>query len=124
MPGQGDIRKRVGSRGEECARAYLLAHGYVIKSMNWHTKVGEIDIVALKERKWVFVEVRSTRGASFGLGFQSVDQRKQQQVRRLAQLYLQQNQLIDAPIRFDVISIWFKNGIEREPELYHLQGAF
>lgn len=95
----------MGKLGEEAAAAYLRQNGFRILARNWSTRLGEIDIIAKKNQTFVFVEVRTTRGIRYGDGFQSVNRRKQQKVRRVALQYIQRQQLGDRPVRFDVISV-------------------
>jgi putative endonuclease len=118
-----DPRKETGRRGEDMAAGYLVSKGWELVARNWATNLGELDIVANDGLHVVFVEVRTTTSNQFGLGFQSVDYRKQQQVRRLATQFLQQQQMGDLPLRFDVISVLLSK--EREfVDLQHLEGVF
>ncbi|MBH5316659.1 YraN family protein [Paenibacillus sp. GSMTC-2017] len=101
-------RQRIGKLGELEACRRLIDAGYSIKETNWRSRRGELDIIATIGDKLVFFEVR-TRGAvsvgRFGSAAESVDYRKQQQVRAIAQTYMQYTKQQDAPIRFDVITI-------------------
>jgi putative endonuclease len=116
-----DKRKQVGRLGEELAARFLLQKGYVIRDRNWATRMGELDIIAMKDGQLVIVEVRTTRSAKFGYGLESVDFRKQQKLRRLAVLYLSRHRLHHLPLRFDVISVLWD---EKDPQLNHIEGAF
>lgn len=118
-----DPRKMVGRRGEEVASLYLVEKGFVIVERNWHTRQGELDLVAQKENQLIFVEVRTTSSNRFGYGFQSVDHRKQQKVRRLALQYLQQRRLFHMSIRFDVISVLLNEQLI-PVRIDHIEGAF
>ena len=95
----------VGRCGEQAAVDHLEKHGMMILARNWSSRLGELDIIAKNQREIIFVEVRTTTSRHFGFGYQSVDKRKQQKVRRLATQYIQQNQLWNQSIRFDVISV-------------------
>lgn len=118
-----DQRKRTGRLGEEAAASYLRRKGYQILARNWLTRWGELDIVAQENRDLVFVEVRSTRGLRYGYGFQSVDFKKQQKVRRLALQYLKLHHLENCSIRFDVISVLINH--ENEViQIDHIPHAF
>ncbi|SEN14062.1 YraN family protein [Lihuaxuella thermophila] len=120
---RGDRRKEVGQAGEDAACKYLTGQGWTILDRNWTTRFGELDLIARDGEQVVFVEVRSTSGGRFGFGFQSVDFRKQQKVRRLALAYVQQKRLEHLPIRFDVISVLLNR--ERVPlQIDHIEGAF
>lgn len=118
-----DQRKMVGQLGEEAATNYLKEQGYQILTRNWSTRLGELDIIAQKGEELVFVEVRSTRSIRFGYGFQSVDVRKQQKIKRLALQYIKQHQLCSKAMRFDVISILLSRYNE-VVQLDHIPYAF
>ncbi len=118
-----DPRKEIGRRGEELAADHLVTKGWQLIARNWSTKLGELDIVADDENQLIFVEVRTTTSQQYGLGFQSVNYRKQQQVRRLALQFLQQMDYQHLPIRFDVISVLLSKDLQLVT-LEHLEGAF
>ncbi|MGA9173468.1 MAG: YraN family protein [Thermoactinomyces sp.] len=118
-----DRRKEVGRLGENIAAHMLLEKGYVIVERNWTSRLGELDLIAQKDQQLVVVEVRTTCGGRYGYGFQSVDFRKQQKVRRLAIQYIQQKQLEHLPVRFDVVSVLLDR--ELNPlQIEHIEGAF
>ena len=47
----------VGKEAEEKASLYLQKEGYTILERNFHSKFGEIDIIASKENQLHFFEV-------------------------------------------------------------------
>lgn len=119
-------RQHIGRIGEVEARRRLVQGGYTILAANWRTRQGEIDLVARSGERIIFVEVRSRSTASsgrFGTAAESVDPRKQRQVRLLAQKYLQLTNRFDAPIRFDVIAITI-NADETIADYKHYEAAF
>lgn len=120
---RGDRRKETGRAGENAAAHYLTEKGYTILERNWSTRLGELDIIASEKEQIIFVEVRTTSGVRFGFGYQSVDIRKQQKVRRLALQYIQQKRLEHLPIRFDVVSVLLDRGIS-SIQIDHIEGAF
>lgn len=79
-----DQRKETGRIGEKIAAEYLQNKGWRIVDRNRSSRLGELDLICEDGNSLVFVEVRTTCGKQFGFGFQSVDFRKQQKVRRLA----------------------------------------
>ncbi|MFC4076409.1 YraN family protein [Salinithrix halophila] len=118
-----DGRRKTGTLGEAAARRYLEEKGWLIRETNWRTRLGELDIIADQKGSIVIVEVRTTRGTRFGYGFQSVDGKKQQKVRRLALQYVKSHRLENRPLRIDVISVLLAPSGEVE-RLDHLEGAF
>ncbi|MCV3453854.1 YraN family protein [Campylobacter sp. FU_520] len=51
-----------GKKGEDLACEYLKTQGFEILKRNFHSKFGEIDIIAKKDKILHFVEVKSTQG--------------------------------------------------------------
>ncbi len=51
--------QKTGELGEDIAVRFLMKHGYEIKERNYTKKWGEIDIVAVKDNVYYFVEVKS-----------------------------------------------------------------
>lgn len=123
-----DSRHATGARAEQHAADYLTAKGYHILSRNWRCRSGELDIVASSNGIVVIVEVRSRRdgsGGRFGHPLESVERRKQAQVRRTAAVYLQQagSSGLNVSIRFDVISVVLHDD-GTVAELCHVPQAF
>lgn len=65
-----------GKVGEEIAKDYLKRKGYKIIEQNYKTKYAEIDLVAKKGNKMVFVEVRTKKGEDFGTPEETINKRK------------------------------------------------
>lgn len=119
-----DDRKRLGRQGEELAFDFLLEQEYQIIERNWRCRSGEIDIIAEKANKLIFIEVRTRRPSSrFGTAKESVDYRKQAKVRDIAQFYMHRYHKYEQPIQFDVITVEMSD-ISAEPKIEHIQEAF
>lgn len=52
----------VGRWGEDVAVSYLASKGYAIVDRNWRVKPYELDIIAMKGARLVFVEVKTRSG--------------------------------------------------------------
>ena len=96
-----------GQKYEEQAALYLLSLGYEILERNYRFHRNEIDIIARDGSYIVFTEVKYRSRTNLGFGFDAVDARKQQRIRKVAGSYLikQGLGLYSTPCRFDVISI-------------------
>ncbi len=116
-----DERQNLGARGEEVAAGFLARKGLKLVARNLRTPVGEIDLVLRDRRHLVFVEVKTRRGTSFGLPQEAVTTRKQRQILRAAQWYLNDHGPGKLQPRFDVVAV-----IERgdETEIVHIENAF
>ncbi len=56
--------QKIGELGEGVACMFLVKHGFSILERNYTKKWGEIDIIAQKENKRYFIEVKSKSVAS------------------------------------------------------------
>jgi putative endonuclease len=93
-----------GGNGEDLAARFLERHGLAIAARNFHTRMGEIDLVAWDGGELVFVEVRSRASARFLDPAESVDWHKQKRIIAAARQYLALTQ-IEARCRFDVVAL-------------------
>lgn len=51
----------IGKIGESITKTFLMKHGFTVLATNYRTKFGEIDIIAKKDNKLRFVEVKSVK---------------------------------------------------------------
>lgn len=110
-----------GKMGEDFAVEILLEKGYEIVERNYHSRFGEIDIIAQNSLYIVFVEVK-TRDENFLVSpLEAVTAGKQRKLYKTALLYLQSHPTALQP-RFDVIGITTKNLIIKSTE--HIENAF
>lgn len=116
-------RGAVGRYGEEMAIEHLKRQRYRILERNYRKPFGEVDIIASDKETVVFIEVKTRQSTRFGSPFEAVDIRKQRQISRVAQEYLQTHGATDVSARFDVIAV----RVDRDNRLIaidHLQNAF
>ena len=99
--------------GEDLACAELRRRGYAILARRYRTRHGEIDVIAREGGDVVFVEVKARRDEAFGGGGAAVTAWKQQRIVRMATDYLARHGLLDAPCRFDVVTVQFATGRPR-----------
>jgi len=100
-----EARLTLGNWGEEQAVSYLRQQGMKIVERNFRTPVGEIDIIARDRKNLAFVEVKTRRGTAYGTPQEAVGLRKQRQIIRTAQWYLQNQRNEKLQPRFDVVAI-------------------
>jgi putative endonuclease len=113
--------KQVGATGEDLAADILQKQGYHIIARNYRTPLGEIDLVARHQGALVFVEVKTRRSQRFGSPQEAVHPAKQERLRHLAEYYLQQQELGEVMVRFDVVGILWQGG---KPRVEVIAGAF
>ena len=94
----------VGGEGEDQAAEYLIGKGYTIVTRNFHSRRGEIDLVALDGDQLVVVEVkyRRTRGEPAEVAF---DHRKTERLMNAAEDYLKVVEDPERSVRYDLIAI-------------------
>ena len=117
-----DARLTLGAWGEDQAVDYLCRQGLKIVERNFRTRVGEVDIIARDKRFLIFVEVKTRRSHFFGTPQEAVGQRKQRQIIRTAQWYLQNHKNEKLQPRFDVVAILCQS--DGTAQITHLPDAF
>jgi len=113
-------KNTLGEQGESIAAMRLQQHGYKIIHKNWRFKHKEIDIIAQKDGKIVFIEVKTRSNPIFEAPSEAVTIKKQQLLIDAANQFLILNQ-IDLESRFDVVSVIIQNGKE---EVEIMENAF
>ncbi len=99
-------RKRyaLGRRAERVAAFYLTVKGYRILQRNFRSPVGEIDIIAVRLRKLIFVEVKSRNEVSEALV--AITPRQQSRIKNAAMLWLSRRPAYsDYRMSFDAVII-------------------
>ena len=118
------ISKLSGAWGEALAAEFLRKKRYKIVAAGYHSRFGEIDLIACDKHYLVFVEVKLRKNGDFAAGREYVNKRKQDRIRVTASMYLAQNPTKLQP-RFDVIEIYAPQGaLTQAPDIIHLEDAF
>ncbi len=100
--------RALGRLGEDIGASYLESLGWDIHTRNFHTRFGEIDIIASDGASLVFVEVKTRRTRTFGPGIHSVTSTKLAHTRRAIGLYLLDNSPPHRDIRIDALDIFLQ----------------
>lgn len=114
-------RAEVGALGEQLAAEHLQSLGLTVIARNWRCRWGELDVIASDGGTVVFVEVKTRRSDRFGGVEEAVTPEKLRRLRRLAGVWLAEQDRRWSAIRIDVIRVRLQRGAE--PELTHLQGV-
>ena len=116
--------KLSGAWGEALAAEYLRKKHYKILASGYHSRFGEIDLIAQNRKFLVFVEVKLRKSSQFAQAREYVDVRKQDRLRLTASIYLEHYPTSLQP-RFDIVEIYAPEGTATvSPEVYHLEDAF
>ncbi|MBT4140306.1 MAG: ribonuclease HII [Candidatus Latescibacteria bacterium] len=113
--------QRPGNMGERLATEYLQRKGFAICENNYRAAGGEIDIIAQKDGKLIFLEVKTATQTQFGDPKTWVTPQKQSQIIRVAKAYQSLHPKPNMTPRFDVISIVLS---QAPPQIEHTQNAF
>jgi len=116
--------KLLGKWGETLAAELLRKKGFKIVGMGYHSRFGEIDVIAEDKRYIVFCEVKLRKNANFAQGREFVDRRKQDKIISTARIWLSSSGCEKQP-RFDVVEIYASDGLStNKPEMIHIEDAF
>lgn len=85
------FNRLVGSQAEKMAADFLRSQGYQIIEQNFAIRFGEIDIIAAKTSKLIFIEVKAKNSDQFGTPEEMITSHKIRQVQKMATAYLQKN---------------------------------
>ncbi len=103
------MRQR-GTDGEAIASDYLTKKGYRVVAKNFHSRFGEIDIIATDKRTIVFVEVKLRESILFGTPLEAITNSKIEKIKKTAFYYLTINNKASSHFRIDAIEIVKKGG--------------
>lgn len=110
-----------GKKGEDFAAEYYRKLGYTVREKNYHSRYGEIDVIAENENHIVFCEVKTRNSTTRTLPREAVDMKKQQKLTLTAFKYLEKTECEKMP-RFDVFEVWINEG--RIYKFNNIENAF
>jgi putative endonuclease len=113
--------KDTGSKGEEMAAAYLVQQGFSILERNWRFRYWEVDIIASKNDRLHFFEVKTRTSGKYGKPEESMSFDKMKSLRNAAEEYQYRNPKWKY-VQFDVVAISIYNG---EPvEYFYIEDVY
>jgi len=80
--------QEIGKLGEQHAVDFLISQKYKIIERNYHTRHGELDIIAYTEKQIVFVEVKTRTSQKFGDLTETISKKKAKNIIASSQTYL------------------------------------
>ncbi len=119
----------LGQLGEKEAAKYLKKKDYKIVAFNFQNtqgkRVGEIDIIAKEKDQIVFVEVKTRELENYEhtLPEENITRQKLYKLQKIAQVYIDKNNLWDYSYRFDAVSVWISQDRENI-KIKHLKSIF
>jgi len=106
--------QKIGELGEDIACKFLMKQGFSILERNYTKKWGEIDIIAEKESKRYFIEVKSKSVSNLdfvsyettGRPEENMHPWKMKRLRRVVETYLISKRLGAVDWQFDLLIIY------------------
>lgn len=117
------MNNKSGPFGEQCAAEYLERKGFRILARNYHSRFGEIDIIAENSRYIIFAEVKTREKFAMVAPEEAVTPAKQTKIAKTALMYLRKNQTRLQP-RFDVIGVVTSANGNQVRSIHHIENAF
>ncbi|MEY4288441.1 MAG: hypothetical protein RLZZ30_529 [Bacteroidota bacterium] len=113
-------KEELGSWGENTALDYLHQKGFCLVDRNVRFKKWEVDLILEDGEDLVIVEVKARCTGQIGEPWRAVTRTKQRQIIRVADQYVQGNN-IDKNVRFDIVSIVHN---QYQTTIEHIADAF
>lgn len=105
--------QKIGKLGEDIACKFLMKRGFSILERNYTKKWGEIDIIAQKDGKYYFIEVKSKSIESIDKVSYETNRPednmhywKLKRLSRTVQTYLIHNRIGNTPWQFDLLVVY------------------
>lgn len=114
------FRQTLGLAAEDLAADYLQSQGYTIVERRHRNQLGEIDLIARREERLFFIEVKAKTGLGRGSPEEMVDRHKQAKLKRVIGWYLMERGETPA-CQVDVIAVDYTQG---QPRIRHIEHAF
>lgn len=86
---QENSKRSIGDSGEHHAAEYLCKKGFEIIKRNFCIRGGEIDIIALKDMRLFFIEVKARSNDHFGTPAESITWTKLHNMQRAINRFLE-----------------------------------
>lgn len=118
------IQRKIGSVGERLACDFLKTRGKRVIAQNYHSRYGEIDIIAEDGKYILFIEVKTRAANSFGTPAEAVGRSKIKKIIKTAYDYIAKNPTKLQP-RFDVVEIITAHtGVFEDVKINYIENAF
>ena len=100
----------LGKKGERLSSKYLIKKGYTILDLNFKCKLGEIDIIARKNDKIYFFEVKTRSSLFYGDPIDFIGESQLSHLTKAIGYFIKINSLEGLEIQIDVIEMLVKDG--------------
>ena len=111
-----------GKQAEDIAASYLTKNNIEIVTRNFHSRFGEIDLIAVDKDILLFIEVRYRKNEHYMSAVETIDQHKCKKIVITSEYYLNKYRKYQSYFcRYDVITI---TGELKEPVIEWIKNAF
>lgn len=100
-----------GKSAEDFTVKFLEDKGYKVIDRNFHSRFGEIDIIAEENGTLVFVEVKARWSNKFGSPEEAVTPSKLRKITKTAEYYALINSKTTMKMRIDVVALEINGGV-------------
>ena len=114
-------RQELGATGERIAARWLRRAGWQLLASRFRCGHRDIDLIAERDGLVAFVEVKTRRSMACGGPVDAVGWRKQRELARSAQVWIDRHGKPDSAYRFDVIGVVVEDARVR---VRHVEDAF
>lgn len=108
-----DKKRPTGAQGklaEDYAVKLLLRNDYKVIDRNFRSKIGEIDIIAIKNNCLIFAEVKARWSQKFGKPEEAVTSSKLWKIGRTGEYYSLLHPDLPKKLRIEVVALEIENG--------------
>ncbi|MBE6797154.1 MAG: YraN family protein [Ruminococcaceae bacterium] len=115
-----------GKAAELMVAAFLRKNGCIIAKMNYHSRYGEIDIIAETQKTVMFIEVKRRKEGALVSPAESVDTNKQRKIILTAEDFLSKSRLQHLQPRFDVAEVYEEEMPDGQTKIrvHYIKNAF
>jgi len=113
--------KNTGSKGEEMASVYLEQNGFKIIERNWRFRHWEVDIIASRNNRLHFFEIKTRTSAKYGRPEESIGYKKMKNLKNAAEECQYQHPEWKY-VQFDVLAISMYN--DEPVEFFYIEDVY
>ena len=114
-------RQALGLQGERLAARWLRREGWHVVAHRFRSGHRDIDLIMRRENTISFVEVKARRGDQCGGPLAAVQFRKQRELGRSAQVWVDRYGSSELNYRFDVVGVLI---LDTQVRIQHVADAF
>lgn len=120
--------RAIGDLGEDAVVRYLKRRFWHILDRNYTVKGGEIDIIATRFSRLIFVEVKTRKASTdtekYGKAQDAVNEEKRAHMRHTATRYITEYRMQYLKPRFDVAEVYYTEGKKMKFKVFYRKEAF